>query len=217
MVHAIRYPSHVHPDLRRVAGYATAIAVDAAVLLLLLAPIQAPPPIVREDATPPPLQLVPYQEVKKDPIKVEVKQPDPHPRPQPVRNVAQPAPTVDAPVLVEQGIEQALPPTDTIDVAPPTIASIEPPAVRLEYADAPAPTYPRAALRAGVTGTVMLQVLVDVDGHPLQVDVYRSSGNRQLDAAARDQVLRRWTFHPAMQDGRAVKAVGLVPIAFDLN
>jgi periplasmic protein TonB len=91
------------------------------------------------------------------------------------------------------------------------------PGVRLEYADAPAPSYPRDALREGVEGTVMLQVLVDVDGRPLQVDVQRSSGDRRLDAAARRQVLQHWRFRPAMQDGRPVQAIGLVPIAFNLR
>jgi protein TonB len=89
--------------------------------------------------------------------------------------------------------------------------------VRLEYARAPAPSYPRAALREGVEGTVLLQVLVDVDGRPLRVDVHRSSGDRRLDLAARDQVLRHWRFRPAIRDGRAVRAIGLVPIDFSLD
>jgi protein TonB len=89
--------------------------------------------------------------------------------------------------------------------------------VTLEYADAPAPAYPRDALRDGVEGVVMLQVLVDVDGRPLSVDVQRSSGDRRLDNAARKQVLQHWRFRAAMKDGRAVQAVGLVPIAFNLQ
>ena len=87
----------------------------------------------------------------------------------------------------------------------------------LEYADAPAPAYPRDALREGVEGVVMLQVLVDVDGRPLQVDIQRSSGDRRLDNAARKQVLQRWRFRAAVKDGRAVQAIGLVPIAFKLQ
>jgi protein TonB len=60
-------------------------------------------------------------------------------------------------------------------------------------------------------------VLVDVDGRPLEVTIQRSSGNRDLDAAARRQVLRKWTFRPAMKDGRAVQAIGIVPIDFNLD
>ncbi len=91
------------------------------------------------------------------------------------------------------------------------------PGVRLEYLQAPPPEYPRASARARSEGTVLLRVLVDVDGRPLQVEVHESSGDRRLDAAARDQVLQRWRFRPAMQDGRAMQAIGLVPIQFKLR
>ena len=60
-------------------------------------------------------------------------------------------------------------------------------------------------------------MLVGVDGRPLQVDVRQGSGDRRLDAAAREQVLRHWRFRPAMREGRAVQAIGLVPIAFNLG
>ena len=98
---------------------------------------------------------------------------------------------------------------------------VEPPAnpiaaVRLEYASAPPPAYPRDALRMRAEGTVMLQVLVDRDGRPLDVQVQSSSGNRALDEAARKHVLKRWTFRPAMRDGVAVQAIGIVPIDFTL-
>src|SRR3546814_5817962 len=89
--------------------------------------------------------------------------------------------------------------------------------MRLQYADAPSPPYPRAALRAGLQGTVMLQVLVDVDGRPLQVDDEHSSGHRVLDNAARRYVLQNWTFPPAMRAGRPAPAVGPVPTAYSLD
>jgi protein TonB len=66
-------------------------------------------------------------------------------------------------------------------------------------------------------GTVMLRVLVDVDGGPLEVTIEVSSGNRELDRAARAQVLKSWKFQPAMQDGRAVQAYGRVPVNFSLR
>jgi protein TonB len=87
----------------------------------------------------------------------------------------------------------------------------------LEYASAPAPSYPRDALRAGITGTVLLEVLVDVDGSPLKVTIHRSSGNRELDRAAQQQVQRHWRFRPASRNGTAVQAIGIVPIDFKLN
>jgi protein TonB len=72
------------------------------------------------------------------------------------------------------------------------------------------------AIREGLTGTVMLRVLVDVDGKPLDVQIERSSGHRVLDAAARKQVLGKWRFKPAMENGRALQAIGLIPIDFHL-
>jgi periplasmic protein TonB len=64
---------------------------------------------------------------------------------------------------------------------------------------------------------VLLQVLVDIDGRPLDVLIQQSSGNRRLDEAARLQVLKRWTFRPAMQNGVAIQAMGLVPVVFKVQ
>ncbi|MCD9005384.1 energy transducer TonB [Luteimonas sp. XNQY3] len=55
------------------------------------------------------------------------------------------------------------------------------------------------------------------DGRPMDVRLHRSSGHRELDRAAMRHVQRHWTFQPAMRDGVAVEAIGLVPIAFDLS
>lgn len=101
-----------------------------------------------------------------------------------------------------------------IDATPPGPAA-QP--MQLAYLSAPAPTYPRAALQRGLAGTVLLQVLVDVDGRPLEVTVARSSGYRELDDAARTQVLKRWRFQPALQGGQPVQALGLVPVEFSLK
>ncbi len=92
-----------------------------------------------------------------------------------------------------------------------------PAAVQLEYLSAPAPKYPKGALTRHVEGTVMLRVVVGIDGRPLEVTVSQSSGNRELDEAARSQILKRWSFRPAMKNGQAVQAIGLVPVAFTLR
>jgi protein TonB len=89
--------------------------------------------------------------------------------------------------------------------------------MRLEYARTPAPAYPPDAARRGLEGVVMLQVLVDVDGRPLEVHIHRSSGHRILDQAAARHVLRHWTFRPAVKDGVPVQAIGIVPIEFTLR
>ena len=89
--------------------------------------------------------------------------------------------------------------------------------VQLRYLRAPAPAYPRDALIAGAEGTVTLRVLVGEDGSPLEVSIERSSGNRSLDNAARSQVLRRWKFQPATDNGHPVQAYGLIPVDFKLG
>ena len=222
MVHAIRIPSHTsrslpsplqrpHPDGNRIAGYAAAITVNAALLMLLLVPLRAPPPLDVPEVIQPLRWILRETPPPQPPRPVAVEKPRPPSVVAPRRVETPPAP--QAPVLSEQGeLAPELPDAAAVPTTPAITAPTAPlPGVRLEYAQAPAPSYPRAALRAGIEGTVLLQVLVDVDGRPLQV------GDRRLDLAARDQVLRHWRFRPAIRDGRAVQAIGLVPIDFSLD
>src|SRR5690606_18950829 len=50
--------------------------------------------------------------------------------------------------------------------------------------DAPAPEYPPAALRAGISGEVVIRIDVGADGRPASLEIVRSSRNRDLDRAA---------------------------------
>ena len=226
MVHALAHNPRLQaghllerPDATRIAAMSGAIAVNAIALLLLLMPISTPPPVALPDTDPPMRWVLP--EKKPDIVPVVPVQPTSRPqqiqpttRPQPQANVA---PTTDQ-VIVEAGTQVATPAIDAVvesTTVEPATNSIA--AVRLEYASAPPPAYPRDALRIRAEGTVLLQVLVDSDGRPLDVQVQSSSGNRSLDEAARKHVLKRWMFRPAMQHGRAVQAIGLVPVAFSLR
>ncbi len=76
--------------------------------------------------------------------------------------------------------------------------------------------YPREALLRHEQGTVMLRVLVGVDGQPQQIEIERSSGSRTLDNAAREAV-RRWSFKAGMRGGVAYAAWAMVPISFNLS
>lgn len=87
----------------------------------------------------------------------------------------------------------------------------------IAYETATPPAYPVQALRAGVQGTVLLKVLVDASGKPVQVVVEHSSGSRVLDDAARRHVLAAWRFHPAIRDGHAIEAWAVVPVRFNLD
>ena len=202
------------------ATEAGAIAINGAALLLLLAPLSKHVP----QADPRDREIVIIQELPRrppqppvEPIKVEVAKP----RTVPVAAAQPQKIEVPQPPVFDDALPGDLP------ALPEPVAKVEPgpgdaitaplAGAVLEYETAPAPRYPVEALRQSLTGTVTLRVLVDIDGRPLEVQIARSSGHRVLDAAARKQVLAKWRFKPAMENGRAVQAIGLVPVAFDLD
>ena len=217
MAQSIR-PNASRPQLHRIAGLSAAIVLNAGLVLLLLVPMRGPPATAMPSVT----QVIAWIRPKPvpppppEPVPVEKKQAT-HPSVAHPRPADPPADTVPPVVMASETL-----PVEEPVVEPPTVVAEHgnggsQPGMRLEYDRAPAPPYPRDALRDGIEGTVLLQVLVDVDGRPLKVDVQRSSGDRRLDIAARRQVLANWRFRPAMRDGRPVQALGLVPIDFRLG
>lgn len=214
----LAHAPHAKLDPARIAAETGAIAIHVTALLLLLAPLhpQVTPapeeevtPIIYEAAKPKPVQPLPPE--------VPIARPRPVPVPTPTitppRVEPQPPPVVDAQPW-DTPAEPQLASAD-IGVQPSMTEPLS--GAHLEYLAAPPPPYPAQALRAGLTGTVLLRVLVDVEGRPIDVRVERSSGHRVLDAAARRHVLAKWRFKPAMQEGRAMQAIGLVPIDFTLD
>lgn len=204
----------------RIFGIAGAITLNAAALMLLLVPVSAPMPVAPDIGF---VWELPQKKETPPPIPVEV----PITKPQPVRNTTPvpinpptQQPVLDQDVIVPEGNEY-VPPNNiepTHDIGPTQPTDPGPlPSTRLEYASAPAPVYPREAMLDGIEGTVLLKVLVDVDGKPLSVEIERSSGNRRLDDAARRQVLRKWMFRPAIRDGQAIQVYGMVPVSFSLQ
>ncbi|WP_242107287.1 poly-beta-1,6-N-acetyl-D-glucosamine biosynthesis protein PgaD [Luteimonas aquatica] len=77
----------------------------------------------------------------------------------------------------------------------------------------PKPEYPRASLRGGEGGLVVLRVTVAANGSPTRIDFARRSRIGALDRAARDAVMR-WRFNPAMREGKPVASTVLVPVEF---
>lgn len=215
MVHTPALPSpFAGLDAKRIAGNTLVVALHALAFALLMMPgtwdppARAPreavvipvysPPEAPPELPPPPPERVPVREAA--------------PRTEAPTRIA-PAPSDPAP-LAETGTEPALPEGN----AGPEVTSFDPgPQVAtLAYAEAPPPRYPRPAIQRRFEGVVTLRVLVDAEGRPQSVEVEHSSGHRVLDQAAREQVLARWRFHPAVRDGRAVAAYALVPVAFRL-
>lgn len=103
-------------------------------------------------------------------------------------------------------------------VPPPPAAPAEPVAAARPDASAkpvrsPPPEYPASAAQRGEAGTVLLQVQVDAQGRPAEVDVVQSSRSRALDREA-VRAVRRWEFSPAVRNGQPVPAKVLIPIEF---
>jgi len=218
MVRSIRSHERPHLEPNRIAGLAATIAVNVGFLMLLLVPLRTPP------LPPLPTPEMVFQWITAKPVPPPVPEPVPITKPRPVtqptvtpRQAA--VPHQDVPVIIDSAMStRASSEPDLAPTADNGSPNLEPQVgMSLQYDMAPAPSYPRDALREGVQGTVLLQVLVDVDGRPLRVDVQHSSGDRRLDVAARRQVLDHWRFRPAMRDGHAVQAIGLVPVEFKLG
>jgi protein TonB len=202
-----------HPDAARIAGISAAIVFNAALLLMLMRPIELPYQNASPERTSPP----PW---------ITVKPPEVVPIEKPHRNVQQHVPTIPhvltPPVVTKDQTSMS---TQTIDMPPQieqppqTIGPVDPTPIEasLAYRDASPPPYPRDALRDGIEGTVQLRVLVDETGHVLDVQIERGSGDRRLDTAAREHVLHRWLFQPAQRNGISMRAWGIVPIVFRLD
>lgn len=219
----LRPASKPQLDATRILTMSGTLAINLIAMGLLMMPLAMPPPAVWEEPKP----TTTIRQIPVDPVVIVVPiTPPSRPvvAPQPVtrQSVALPTnTTASTAVISETGGEQVFEngiaeETGSItDLG--TTASTAPTAIQLEYLSAPAPKYPRGALMRHIEGTVLLQVLVGIDGRPLEVTVSQSSGNRELDEAARSQILKRWSFRPAMKNGQAVQALGLVPVAFNLR
>ena len=77
------------------------------------------------------------------------------------------------------------------------------------------PAYPEIAKKAGIEGTVILQLLVDVNGKVLKVKVLKRLA-RDLDEAA-VKAAYATTFYPAKQRDKPVKVWVSYPIKFILE
>ncbi len=183
-------------------------------------------------APPVPVLDVVIASVEPDPVSAL-----PLPPPPEVQRRLQPAPQTvlreperqpaETPIAVAQP-NPAVPPAFTVPMEPPRPAvetkpapvarmeAVTPPAYNAAYLRNPPPRYPQAARRNGDEGTVMLRVLVNPEGAPVQVELDRSSGSSPLDSAAIDAV-RNWRFVPARRGTQNVEGWVRVPIVFRLE
>lgn len=205
---------------RRIAGMSTAMILHVGVVLFLVAPVRTADRERSEATTdviwpePPkviplvPLPPKPPEEIK--PLKPVVK---PTPRPQPIETPRQSiANTATTDAIVDHA-----PIEEYAELAPessaPTFVGAS---VDAAYGTTPRVKYTSALIRKRLQGEVVLRVSLDADGLVQNITVERSSGHRELDRSAMDQV-RGWKFRAAEENGAKVAASVLVPISFKLS
>lgn len=207
-----------HLDSARIAAISAAIALNLAAILIASRPLTpaqlspfhslSPPPTIRlidppaVVPPPPPIALIPLPHPTAAPITPVRSPPSNPPAATPVADGLMAAPPVTAPILVP-------------GTAAPTTPSA-PVQASLAYLAAPL-RFPARALQQHMHGTVLLRVLVDNTGKPVQVSVEQGSGYALLDRSAVAQVMAGWRFQPAMVNGQAVSAWARVPVAFELR
>ncbi len=76
------------------------------------------------------------------------------------------------------------------------------------------PPYPESARRRRISGEVMLQVLVKLDGSTEVLGVIKSGCRACVETARRHATLYRWA--PALKDGKPVEALGVITVTFGL-
>jgi protein TonB len=208
-----------HPDRVRIAALSVAIALNLAVLLIALRPM-APQFIqeIRHVEAVPITWLTPKPTVP-DPPPIEMA-PAPKPVVTPRPHIQAPPATPRVATTTDEGSTPVPPVVNTPTIEPttqtPPVVNTAPVEATLAYRSSPL-TFPSEAIRRHLHGTVLLRVLVDADGKPVQVDIAQSSGQTLLDRSAREQVLANWRFQPATVQGHAVQAWAKVPVSFELR
>jgi protein TonB len=79
-----------------------------------------------------------------------------------------------------------------------------------------APVYPERARKKGVTGRVVLSLLIDAGGSVQDVRVTESQPAGVFDEAAVSAV-QTWRFQPAMYEGRPVSIRVTLPLRFGFD
>ena len=213
---AIRYSPLPSLSLPRIGAWSASLTIHVIALALLLSAPAAYRLVnsVREEPTV--IRII--EEKPPAPI---VKEPEPPPlvhhrqqAPRPAPPVASPVKTVESTPLSTAADETVAPPALDIGIHEQAPPDSEPSAIA--YGARTSVPYPRESLKAREQGTVMLLVLVGMDGAVEDVRIDRSSGFSRLDRAARDAV-KQWRFNPARHGGVAERAWAKVPVSFSLD
>jgi protein TonB len=154
--------------------------------------------------------------------------PAPPSPPEPVRMKRPPPPLVTAapsPTPSTSSFVAEAPPPEPVAAAPvetpPAPAPAAPAILRvsagaLQYLAQPPVEVPRLSRRLGESGTVLVRVVVDVNGLPRVVALHKSSGFSRLDEQALG-AMRAARFKPCTRDGAPIDCEAIAPIAYELE
>lgn len=209
-----------HPDSARIAAISAAIALNLAVVVIASRPITPAQVSAIRQLSPvqlihwidPPAVLPPPPPIEMKPLKHPPAAPLVHRQPLPISPPAV-VPNTEGHVAMPPAAVPSLIPANPTSGTAVTGAPVE---ASLAYRTAPL-HFPARAVLQRMHGTVVLRVLVDETGKPVQVTVEQGSGYALLDRSASEQVMASWRFQPAMVDGHAVRALARVPVTFNLR
>lgn len=186
-------------------------------------PPQQQPPTPPAPQTPPPMptprvSAVPPLDLEfsldmptMSPVQVAVQPPAP---PEAPAETEPPPPTPTSPASQPTTQQPAAPPTPPTPPDPmPMDQADQPPR---EKPGNPQPSYPPAALRRGIEGSVRVKVRIDARGRVERVEVLDVQGHRSFGDAVLD-VVRQWRFDPAVHRGRRVPVFGIKEVRFELR
>lgn len=192
----------------------------ASVRVTMVSPPPEPP---RVEPVPPKPQIITAEKAERtvaQPKKVvepPKPKPLPKPKPKPMVKPVEPAKPVEPKMEEPTQASQALAAMPT----PPSEKMMDLPAAGAKDVQSvgcrvPAPPYPRQARRLKIEGTVFVRLQIDAQGRAESATVVRSSGNQDLDEAARKTVLSA-SCTPYMENGRAISVRAVQPVSFRLT
>jgi len=172
------------------------------------APAPAPQPKVQAKAPAP-------QSAQPQPAAAPAVTQQPSPAPLAIApSATAPAATSAAPTAV--AVAPATASTGAAVNAPAAPARVELPSSSADYLNNPKPPYPALSKRLGEQGSVVVHVLISVDGTASQASIKRSSGFDRLDQAAMATALK-WRYVPGKRAGVPEAMWFDVPINWMLN
>lgn len=200
-----------HPPAAKPASLS--VPTVQGVLIAMPEPVVVPAPPIVETLPPPPPPKKP--ETLKQPLPKPVEQPKPQPiKSRPVETKeAPPENTITPPPAPVPATVQA--PASAPLTPEPQEEPVQEPHVDASRMKSLSPKYPRLSRRLREQGTVLLEMLVLVDGSVTELRVKTSSGFERLDQAALDAV-KSWRFLPARRGGEAIAYRYVQPVEFSL-